>query len=396
MTMKRVLFVDDEPNVLDGLRRMLYSLRREWHMSFVSGAREALQLLELESYDVLVTDMQMPGMSGTELLTEVIERHPHVLRVVLSGTADQGITMRTVMLAHQFLVKPCDPEILKATLDRIYSLRVILQEPALKRLIARIHTLPSLPSTYMRLMDALRSAEPSAAQIGAIIAGDIAMTAKVLQLINSSFFGLRRQIADPREAVLYLGTDTVRALALTVAAFAQFDTRAGSRFSLETLSSHAMAVAVLAQKIGKSLKLEKPVVDEVFSAGLLHDVGRLVLASNCPQDYEAALDEAAQAGIPIRHAEQQIFGTTHAEVGAYLLWLWGLPVPVVEAVALHHLPADVDPSSTTMLVHIAEALLTDDDAEPFHEAALAAMNRCGKTPEWRNLALEMAAGELQS
>jgi putative nucleotidyltransferase with HDIG domain len=392
---KQLLFVDDEPKVLDGLRRMLHPLRREWQMSFVCGAREALRLLDEQSFDVLITDIQMPGMSGIELLSEVVKRHPQVLRMVLSGTADQEVTMRSVACAHQFLIKPCDPDTLKATLGRIFSLRETLQDPGLKRLIARIHSLPSLPSSYTRLMDALRSHETSAAEVGAIIAADIAMSAKVLQLINSSFFGIRRQIAEPREAVLYLGIDTVRSLALSVAAFSQFDVQRTSRFSLEALRQHALAVATLARHMGKSLNLEKRAVDEVFSAGLLHDIGRLVLASNCPRDYNDVLAQNAESGISIRQAEQRIFGTTHAEVGAYLLWLWGLPGTVVEAIAVHHRPAETpNPSPIAMLVHIADAIMADGDKTVLDEAAAEAMGWRSHLAAWRSRAHAMAAGEM--
>jgi YesN/AraC family two-component response regulator len=121
--MKRVLFVDDEPKILEGLRRMLYPLRNEWHTAFASNGRDALQLLSESDYDVLVTDIRMPGMSGIELLQEVVKLFPNVVRLVLSGTADRAITLRSVTLAHQYLVKPCDAATLRATVEQSFRLR---------------------------------------------------------------------------------------------------------------------------------------------------------------------------------------------------------------------------------------------------------------------------------
>ena len=122
-TLKKILFVDDEPKVLDGLRRMLYPLRSEWHTEFVSNGREALQLLSESDYDVLVTDVRMPDMSGVELLREVMEQFPAVVRLVLSGTTDQSIAQCSATLAHRYLVKPCDPVKLRATVEEAIRLR---------------------------------------------------------------------------------------------------------------------------------------------------------------------------------------------------------------------------------------------------------------------------------
>ena len=150
--MKRVLFVDDEQKVLDGLQRMLYPMRNEWRMAFVTSGREALERLAQSEYDVLVTDLRMPEMSGLDLLAKVVSLYPQVVRMVLSGVADQEIAVRSATLAHQYLVKPCDAATLRATVGRAFSLRVMLDDPVLKQLISSLHSLPSVPSVYLRLM----------------------------------------------------------------------------------------------------------------------------------------------------------------------------------------------------------------------------------------------------
>jgi len=112
---KRVLFVDDEPRILDGRRRMLRSMRHEWKMSFAETGQEALAILANQPFDVVVVDMRMPGMDGVQLLSEVRKRH-QIIRIVLSGTADREAILRAVGLAHQYLSKPCDAETLKSVL----------------------------------------------------------------------------------------------------------------------------------------------------------------------------------------------------------------------------------------------------------------------------------------
>src|SRR5690349_10352704 len=211
--------------MLEGLKRMLYPLRREWEMVFVTEATEALRRLQEDAFDVLVTDLRMPHMSGAELLENVKRAHPQIVRIVLSGTVDQEFTLRSVALAHQYLSKPCDPDVLRVTVERAFFLRDVLEEPGLKRLVASVQSLPSAPSMYLRLVEALRSPHASAAMIGAIVAQDSSMTAKILQLVNSAFFGVRRRITNPAEAVVYLGVETIRSLALTASVFTQFEGR---------------------------------------------------------------------------------------------------------------------------------------------------------------------------
>lgn len=388
--MKRILFVDDEPHVLEGLKRMLYPLRGEWQTAFVSSGQEALQLLDTSPFDVLVTDLRMPGMSGIELLTAVVKSHPQVVRMVLSGTADQDMTLRSVLLAHQFLVKPCDARTLRERVQRALSLRYLLTDEALRQLVSGIHTLPSLPDAYTKLVETLNSKEASAAEVGRIIAGDMAMTAKVLQLVNSCFFGARRPITDPGEAVVYLGIEPVASLTLSVSVFSQFEASRFRRFSLAALRSHSVEVATLARKIAVSMNFERDAVQCVFTAGLLHDVGKLVLAANRPAEYDAALDTAIEKGIPAEEAEREAFGTTHAEIGAFLLWLWGLPEELIDAVGSHHRSTTPAPMSPIVPLQFADAIVntqTDVGRDLSYLGPLAE-----QLPHWKSLYLEMSAG----
>ena len=384
--MKRILFVDDEPKVLDGLKRMLYSYRNDWQMVFVSSAAEALQQLAQDPFDVLITDVRMPQMNGIELLSEVVQRHPHVVRMVLSGMADKDVTLPSVMLAHQYLDKPCDAATLRAAVERVFQLRVILDNPALKQLISRIHSLPSVPAVYTQLIQALQADEVSPQEIGRIISQDMAMTAKILQLVNSAFFGHRRSITNPTQAVIYLGADTVKALALSVSVFSQFDSRRIPSFSIEALRDHGMAVATLARRIAESLGLSKPELEDAFLGGLLHELGKLVLAANYPREYEETLRKTREQKLTARQAEMETFGTSYADVGAYLLWLWGLPDPVTEIVARHPEPSPDLSAQPVVAVHVADALMDKQaDHATINVTCLKEMGLIDRLPDWEQL-----------
>jgi len=338
-----VLFVDDEPRILQGLRRMLHTMRQQWDMAFVSGGRQALEVFSQKAVDVVVTDMRMPGMNGVELLSAVQERYPKTVRIVLSGHSDKDLILKAVSPTHQYLSKPCDAEQLIATITRSCNLNALLTKDCVRRIVARMDALPSLPSLYAQIMDEVQSADVSMQKIGHIVARDPAMSAKILQLVNSSFFGLPRRIADPQHAVNLLGLETIKALVLTTEIFSAFDSRNLSDAFIEGLWQHSLRTGDLAARIAKNESLDRMARDHSQMAGLLHDVGKLVLAARLPDDYAALSRRLAARPDQERIAvEQEIFGATHAEVGAYLLGLWGLPDPIVEAVLHHHSPTGRD------------------------------------------------------
>jgi HD-like signal output (HDOD) protein/CheY-like chemotaxis protein len=356
--MKRLLFVDDDLNILQGLRRQLRGLAREWQMTFVETGAAALESMAVAPADVIVSDMKMPGMDGGQLLSEVMKRWPDTVRLVLSGQSDREAILQLVGPAHQYLSKPCNPEELRAAISRALSLRDLLGSEQLKRLASRVRCLPSLPALHLQLTEELRRDEPSIDHAGEIISRDIGMTTKILQLVNSAFFGLPHPVADAKQAASYLGLVHLRALVLSLEVFSQFDQQSIRQFSIDDLAQHCRATGLRARRIAQLENCDHHVEDQYFLAGLLHDVGELILAAGLPEQYTRVLEKSAQTHEPVWVLEQAEFGATHAEVGAYLLGLWGLPNPVVEAVALHHKPSASSARgfSPVIAVHVADAL----------------------------------------
>jgi HD-like signal output (HDOD) protein/CheY-like chemotaxis protein len=335
---KHILFVDDEPNILEGLRRMLRGMHNEWDMAFTPGSTEALKIMGQKHFDVIVTDMRMPEMDGAQLLTKVKELYPHMVRIILSGHSDKEMVLKTVKPAHQYLSKPCDAEILKSTLSRAFFLNNLIRQNNLTNIILQIETLPGLPALYLELIDLLKSPETSTQQVGEVIAKDLGMTTKILHLVNSAFFSLRCHIYDPAHAVSLLGIDTIKALVLITGVFSQFDEKKVASLEIERLWDHSTKTATMAKVVATREGLCKKDIDDIFMSGLIHDVGKLILADNLPEKYKEILKQTTVKDICLEDAEFQLLGATHAEVGAYLLALWGLPDNIVETVAYHHHP----------------------------------------------------------
>ncbi len=350
--MKRILFVDDDLPTLDGLQLRLRPLRHKWEMAFVDSGTRALAELERSSRDVIVSDMRMPGMDGAALLRNVSERWPQMVRIVLSGFSDEQQTIRLVPIAHQYLSKPCEPERLENTVERCFALQELLKDERLRALIGRIQRLPTLPSIFAKLQAVMAKDSSGARDVAAVVAEDSVITAKVLQMVNSAFFRLSRRITNIEQAVNYLGFTTVRNLVMSAEVFAQWpkcETRAV--LDIEQLQEHARRVAVIAQ----ALATGKALADDALLAALLHDIGYWVLLQSCPAELARAVAVAVAKGIPLHAAETEVIGSTHAEIGAYLLGIWGLPYSVVEAVAHHHDPQRVGQSTFDVLSVLALA-----------------------------------------
>ncbi|MBI3987310.1 MAG: HDOD domain-containing protein [Lentisphaerae bacterium] len=396
--MKTILFVDDDVNVLNGLQRMLRSRRQEWEVHFAAGGEEALRLMETGVFHVVVSDMRMPGMDGRELLTRIRQNYPDTVRIILSGQSDRDILLKSAGLAHQFLSKPCDAEALKRTVESACGLRDVLKSETLRGLVSRIDVVPSLPGPYLQLLEELRSSEASIAKAGAIISRDMGMTAKILQLANSAFFGVRQHVTDPAHAASLLGLETIKALVLSVQVFKQFERQVLDSFSIAELWHHSVAVGAYAQVIVRTEALEESFVNNVLTAGLLHDIGKLVLAVKFPADWKAALRLMAEKSLDFCDAEREIFGASHAEVGAYLLGLWGMSSPVVEALAFHHAPSLSGGSSFELLTAVHVANLFDNEMRAPEQgmksgvcdlAYLERIRRADRLPGWKKLCQTM-------
>ena len=380
-------------NILDGLRRMLRSMRKDFELCFAENAKEALEMMENGEFDVVVSDMRMPGMDGAELLTEIQRRHPHSIRIMLTGQADEESTLRTIGVVHQFLAKPCDPEKLKNILLRASALHRLMIDGKLKDIVSSIDTLPSLPSVYAKLQEKIREPEVSLDDIGEIISQDIAMTAKILQLVNSAFFGLYQTVESPARAVKLLGLDTVKALVLVTQIFSESKVET-DYFSVQNLLAHSMTVGVLSKKIAETETDEKESINNSYIAGLLHDIGKLILVSKMEEYYTDAVLLARQEHIPLRLAEKKIFQATHCDMGAFLIGLWGFPSDIVEAIGFHHqlgeYPADT--FSPALAVHIANVMYykfhqdeTIGSVPEFNEEYLHKIGMGDKLQKWQDL-----------
>ena len=389
--MKRVLFVDDEPRILAGLRRMLRSLGSPWKMEFVANGDDALKHLRAFTVDVVVTDMRMPDMDGSQLLGKVMKRWPATVRIILSGHSDRDAVLKAVGPTHQFLAKPCDCDTLKRVVTGACRMRDKLTGCRYKRLVSCVQSIPSSPLVYDELRAELELPKASIRRVGRIIARDVGMTAKLMQLVSSGFFGTAMRVTHPIQAAERLGLDTIRPLVFHTKAIGPGKSDDIPVDFLEALMEHSFAVAGLAAEIARAEMEDRLLIGDSFLAGFLHDVGRLVLAQIAPRRFLETLTASRRETQPVRRSEKERSKATHAEIGAYLMALWGLPDAVVDAIGLHHCPGRSSDEAFSPLtaVHVASALLNEETAgSHFDVRYLEQIGLADRLDTWRELCRE--------
>ncbi len=329
---KRILFVDDETAILASLSNLLRKDRHRWDLVFANGGPAAARLIAETTFDVIVTDMRMPDLDGAELLELVRKRSPRTVRIMLSGHAESEAVIRALPLVHQFVSKPCDVKTLRSLIERCCQDSGLDPDRSVTAATGAVPGLPSHPHVYEELCTAVDNPACTQAQIVAIAERDPAMAAKLLQIANTSYFGSGQAVMSIRAAVSTVGIDMIRELVRTHMIFPAQSLADG--FSIDELCTSAVRAAQSSRRFVTDTKL----ADEAYAVGLLHDLGRLILAVEMKERYADVLSLVATTGRPLYEIEREKLGVTHSEVGAHLFAMWALPVPLIDAIAHHHSP----------------------------------------------------------
>ena len=389
--MKKILFVEDNDTLRELYGLMLENERDQWNVTTAPDGETALALLRQETFDVVASDMQMPGINGIEVLTEARKLQPQTSRIIISGASDQAVAADALNCTHLFIPKPFEMKTLKDTLARITSLDAYLKDDKLRGLAGKMRKLPSFPMVYLEIMQEIESPNASIQGIAKIVAKDPSISAKILQVANSAALGMSETVSDPVEAVQLLGMTTVRSLALSAQVFSSYAPGRLKDFSPDALWRHLMKCGDLARTIMRRERADFTACEDAFTAGMLHDMGKLMLADSLPEEFQKALQLADDEKISLGKAELQVIGATHAGLAAYLFGLWGLPAPIVEAVAFHDTPekTDLKKFSALTAVHVANALTDEAEGSGLDLDYLGTIGVSDRLDDWRETAREL-------
>jgi HD-like signal output (HDOD) protein len=355
---KRILFLATDPTGSESIRTDLATIEAGWETAVVGTFDEAVAAIEAHPVDAIVADHHVTDASGAKLLNWAAEHRPKSARLIMAEAVEREQVLRLVLAPHHFLPKPIAPDVLRGTIQSALLLDRAMPNEVLLTLASRIRVFPPLPSLYFRVLNELKSPDFSAQTVGEIVARDLAMTTRLLQVINSGFYSLPRRITDLTEAVNLLGQESVKSLIIGIHLFLQHEHIKPLYFSISQLWRHSTAVAQGARLITQMETGDPGRADEAYTAGLLHDIGKLVLANNFEAQYNQVQKTARASHKPLWEAETEEFGVSHAELGAFILGRWGMPVALLEATALHHQPGRLGSPEFSPLtaVHIANAI----------------------------------------
>jgi HD-like signal output (HDOD) protein/CheY-like chemotaxis protein len=373
-----ILFVDDEQHIIDGLKRMMHSYKNEWDLYFALSGADGLQLMESNQISVIITDMRMPNMNGAELLEIVQKKYPEVIRIILSGHSDEELILRSINNVHQFLAKPCNSEIIVNTIRKTFYLKNFLNSKALEKIINGIKELPSIPDLYLKIESELNSNSVSLNKVAELISHDLGISAKILQIVNSAFFGTPVRIANIDNAVNMLGINTIKSIILYLNFNDYYKSYTAFRPYLDKFWLHSFKVARNAQIISQKENNNPFFSKEAYAAGLLHDIGKFILLQ-----YDGYASKIlSNENVKITPLEYEMLGVSHSEVGAYLLALWNLPNQIIEAVAFHNKPHIHNDFNLSTAVYAANLLSHENYSERMEDLDKRIINRL---PEWKEL-----------
>ncbi len=394
----RLLFVDDDPSIVQMLKTVVEVLEPAWQTRSAESGPRALKLMETDRFDVIISDMGMPGMTGAQLLNEVMRRYPQTSRILLSGYSERDPALRLLGATHQFLPKPFAIPAFQAALHRIRALRDVTHDAQVEKLVPRDDSLPRLPAVYFKLLEVQQDAVCREEHVAEILAGDPGLTGKTLQTINSGLLTEAYEVSTADEAIRILGVETIRSLLLCVHLLSAFDLDPSQGWCVDELWRHSGRVAQIASKIALIETGNDDLAGQAFTAGLLHEVGRLLLARNFSTAYVPLIARAAREKKPLLELENEAFGATHAGVGACLLHLWGLATSLIEAVALQYAPSRATEQvlSPLTLVHVAnileEAAQSQTPSEIMPRLDACYLDKVGlsdRLPTWQQAASEL-------
>lgn len=396
VTARRILFVGDNPQWLEEFQNRFSAAGAIWSSEFAQSGAEGVTRISEAAFDAVIAEVQLPDCSGVEFLDEVILRQPKALRIVHSELVASEDSLKSLGRAHHHVAGPCTKAVVTKLLHEALTMESWLPSAAVQRLLTEMKHVPSPPALYLQITEELKSPGASVENIANLIAQDPALTAKLLQLANSAMYGLQLTVSNPIEAVGYIGLETTQALVLLAQTFSQFDQSQLGDFSIETLWQHSVWTGHFARRIALKELCDPDLVSQAFVAGLLHDIGKLLLAANLPREFSSALELAQMQNRSAWEAEAQVFGANHAELGGCVLGIWGLPAPIVDAVAYHHFPIRLltqpfGPLTATFAANIFEHSLrrgqTSHSGVELEPAQLKNLGMGERIDEWQEACL---------
>ena len=374
--MKKILIVDNDQEILN-----LFSVAFEgenYILLFSNSGKHALELLENQSVDLIITNIRMPIMDGYELLSSVKKLYPHILRMILSSNLNDILAVKTLQqyLAMMVFIKPFDNEVLINTIKRVFETTKLLENRKLLDFDDDIKSLPTIRSLYIKIMQMIEN-NCNISLVANEIESDTSISTKILRLANSALYA--RKTGSIQQAICFIGLQNTKNIVLATSVIDTLGTNSITAEYVENIWKQANICNKMLSFI--YLKhLKKKMHDTYTVAGLLMNVGSVLMLNRFKEKYLELIQLADAANMNMTTIEWEAFETSHCEVGGYLLQWWQFPYPLVEVALYHHTPLDENVVNQELLcaAHIAvkysKELLGKRDNSIFNEKAFEFLN----------------------
>ena len=335
MINKTILLVDDERDILRAFNRLF--MDSEYNLLLANSGKEALEIINEERIDILISDMKMPSMDGYELLSIVKRKYPNTLRIILSGFSEKKTMIRCIQenLALTYLLKPWDNNQILLTIGNLLRIQHVLKENHLEELTnASKDDFTIENKVYDELLIQIEQKEQLHI-IAHTIEKDFVLSAIILRFVNSVFHG--HDIASVEKALEYLNLQEIKNIILSKKLTQTINGDEKTNNLKGLLWKHAGLSNIITHFFYKEM-IGKGIPENYRLAALLHNIGMLVLLKIYGGNYEELVYEALRENIPFADLEKERYGIDHQEAGGYLLSWWGIPYPIVETAIHHHNP----------------------------------------------------------
>lgn len=353
--MRKVLFVDDNKSLIDSFKNYFDKMPKKWAPIYQTDPLKAMDILIFGDIDIIVTDIHMPEINGVTLLDFVKKEHPDIIRIAISGESDTPEMLAKAKNAHRYIQKPVDLNSLRSVIERVSSLETLIANKDTRKIVASLDVIPTTPKVYRELLSELNRDDGSLKRISELVAEDPGLTAGLLKVVNSAFFNLPNEITSAQQAVTLLGLEIVKGILFSVEMVRTFSIDEEKTFSINDIVEHSLLVANFTKTILEKEHVNRVVIEKTFVTAILHDIGELIFAYAFPERYRTIIEVSKSFEQTLARLEMQVLGSTHAEAGAYLLGLWGLPDDIVSAIANHHTPAKASGTAAAILATLHAA-----------------------------------------
>lgn len=355
--MTNVLFVLKDRSQGNLYSENIPAIDSSWSVNIADNTKDAVDFVRGNDIDVIICDDEVADSKGLDVISSCSHERPGVLsflRKSNSPTKEESIALSEKKVF--VLPENLEEEGIYSHISRRVLLKSLSENLNLLSVIRKMKKMPTIPQLYHQITRELRKEDGSIEFVAGLISKEPSMATRILKAVNSPAYVLGYEITEVVHALLFLGKEATQAQILADSVFNSYPNQSVAGLNLQEVWKHSINVSAIARRISMSIDSNKKSAEIACTAGVVHDLGKVLMATNLPDHYQQAVNYAKEERVPLVQAEEKVFGTNHAQVAASLMGLWSIPFRILNSVAYHHNPTGTmkKPPTSAMALYIAD------------------------------------------